>query len=163
MTPDQDHKPLREAVQRLEVLHGQTQAKVDAQAIDLEAVSRVLDEWDAVDRGLMDMMNNAPMGIHCADLSSKVIIWANRTLLNALGYEWGEMVGHPSARFYEDPASVHAYDDRVRDIRIPTDSLLCRMKAKNGDLVPVRMLANHSFLSQLPIIRRFTRFLGSNE
>src|SRR5882724_5699690 len=54
-----------------------------------------------VDAELCAILENAPIGIHWVDAGG-IIVWANRTELEMLGYSRGEYVGRPIADFHVD-------------------------------------------------------------
>lgn len=51
---------------------------------------------------LRKLLDNAPLGIHHLD-SEGVIFWANRAVLDLLGYAWPEYIGRSVIDLYTDP------------------------------------------------------------
>ena len=54
---------------------------------------------------LLDVFENGPSGLHCLDANG-IILWANQSELDLLGYTRQEYVGHPAANFYADKAVI---------------------------------------------------------
>ena len=63
-------------------------------------------------RDLKSLLDNAPVGIHHVDADG-VIFWANRALLNSLGYAWTEYVGRPAAELHDDDAAGREMSDAL--------------------------------------------------
>ncbi|MBD0303907.1 MAG: PAS domain S-box protein, partial [Tolypothrix sp. T3-bin4] len=54
---------------------------------------------------LHDVFENGPRGLHCLHANG-MILWANQSELDLLGYTREEYVGHPAANFYADKAVI---------------------------------------------------------
>ena len=75
---------------------------------------------------LRDFFENATVGLHWVN-SEGIIVWANKTELDLLGYESEEYIGHHIAEFHADVCviediltrltrgeSLHEYEARLR-------------------------------------------------
>ena len=52
---------------------------------------------------LLDFIDTVPVGLHCAS-SDGIILWANQTELDMLGYAKEDYIGHPITQFHVDTA-----------------------------------------------------------
>src|SRR5580765_282988 len=52
---------------------------------------------------LLDFIKTAPVGLHCVS-SDGIILWANQTELDLLGYAKEDYIGHPITQFHIDTA-----------------------------------------------------------
>ena len=50
---------------------------------------------------LLDFIETAPVGLHCVS-SDGIILWANQTELDRLGYAKEDYIGHPITQFHVD-------------------------------------------------------------
>jgi len=78
---------------------------------------------------LRDYLNEAAVGMHWL-AADGTIIWANRTVLHLLGYEYDQFVGHPFAAFVEDPAAA---EEMLRRIRAAENVRSCELRFRCGD------------------------------
>jgi len=100
---------------------------------DAMAVHDNFEEWN-------DCVDNGSVGMHCVD-SDGIIIWANKTELDFLGYERDEFIGHAVADFHLD-------EDVINDIltRLTAREVLevypARLRAKDGSTKYVLINSN---------------------
>ncbi|MBX3413960.1 MAG: MASE1 domain-containing protein [Pirellulales bacterium] len=89
---------------------------------------------------LTDFLESAALGIQWIDADG-TIVWANRALLETLGYERGEFIGHNILEFHFDRTA--ARDILVRMVQ--GEAVLdfeTRLRAKNGSAHDVLMSSN---------------------
>lgn len=89
---------------------------------------------------LRDFLENAVVGMHWI-AGDGTIVWANHAVLELLGYQAQQFVGHNFLEFAEDPAAVDIMLARLRGCENVRGCEL-RLRASNGSLRWVRIDAN---------------------
>jgi len=84
------------------------------------------------DSTLIDVLENAPVGIHWVD-EQGIILWANRTELDMLGYAPAEYIGQPIAKFHADPAAIADILTRLKNGEVLA-SQEARLRHKDGSI-----------------------------
>jgi PAS domain S-box-containing protein len=113
-----------------------------AQALETEVLQRktVQHELQEREAELRDFMENAIIGMHWVDANG-IILWANKTELNLLGFAPEEYIGHHMGEFYVDRAvleDVLSRLSREEDLH----GFEAQMRAKDGSLRYVRVHSN---------------------
>ena len=92
---------------------------------------------------LRDFLENASIGLHWVGPDG-IIIWANQTELNMLGYEREEYIGHDIAKFHVDAPVIEDILKRLTD-----GEMLCdyeaRLRCKDGSIRTVHINSNAFF------------------
>ncbi|HEX4067676.1 MAG TPA: PAS domain S-box protein [Acidobacteriaceae bacterium] len=78
---------------------------------------------------LRDYLDEAAIGMHWL-AADGTIVWANRTVLHLLGYEYDQFVGHPFAAFVDNPAAA---EEMLRRIRAAENVRSCELRFRCGD------------------------------
>ena len=92
--------------------------------------------WESV-RGLFD---DAPVSIHCVDANG-IVLWANRTELEMLGYSHAEYVGHPIENFHTDASVIKDMLNRLTGAETLHD-FPARLRHKDGSIRDVLISSN---------------------
>ena len=129
-----------------------------ARSLDAEVARRKQAEQTAVTRAtdLADFLDNAAEGIHRVGPDG-CILWANKTELDMLGYQWEEYVGRHIALFHVDaPVIERILDQLFNGVTLRDEP--ARLRCKDGSIKHVVISSNGSFEDgQLRYTRCFTR------
>lgn len=86
-------------------------------------------------RELLDYFEHANISLHWVDANG-IVIWANKTEMDLLGYSKEEYIGQPIAKFHADPPVIN--DILARLGRGETlSNYEARMRAKDGSIIIV--------------------------
>jgi PAS domain S-box-containing protein len=89
---------------------------------------------------LRDFLENAVIGMHWL-APDGIVLWANRALLDLLGYQPQQYVGHDLREFVEDPAVVDQILSRLAALQ-PLRACELRLRCADDSLRWVRLDAN---------------------
>jgi PAS domain S-box-containing protein len=115
-------------------------ARVESMKLDRESVDTAL---AISQQGISDFMQNALIGIHWVDKNG-IVVWANRSELEMLGYEPEEYIGQALHDFHVDRiAAGCAFKDLLNDE--PVIGFEAQMIRKDGSICDVSIDANALF------------------
>jgi PAS domain S-box-containing protein len=106
----------------------------------------VRDQMEAIarsERDLNDFFENAAVGLHLVN-GDGIIVRANRTELELLGYTASEYIGQPVARFHVDAPVIQDILDRLKAGEILAN-YEARLRAKDGSIKHVLISSNARF------------------
>ncbi|HEX3702594.1 MAG TPA: ATP-binding protein [Vicinamibacterales bacterium] len=120
-----------------------------------EALALIRELREEVDR-LTDFLDNGAVGLHWVDRDG-TIVWANRTELTLLGYEYDDYVGRHICEFHADQAAITDILDRLSRHETLHDHP-ASLRAKDGSIKHVVITSNvHWENEQFVHTRCFTR------
>jgi PAS domain S-box-containing protein len=133
--------------------------RVEIMKLDRESVDTAL---AISQQGISDFMQNALIGIHWVDRDG-LIVWANRSELEMLGYEPAEYIGQALHDFHVDrTAAGCAFKDLLNDQ--PVIGFEAQMIRKDGSICDVSIDANALFKDDKFIHARcFTRDISEQK
>lgn len=113
-----------------------------AQSLETEIQSRksMQETLERRETELADFLENAVEGVQQVG-ADQVVMWANKALLNLLGYGVDEYVGHRLSEFYADPEVFETFWQRLMDKEDIRD-YAAELKCKDGSVKHVLVQSN---------------------